>query len=239
MFAKLLKLECITDLHVGNGDVNYNIIDNEVEKDSVTGYPTIHSSGIKGAFREYFVRNQIGEEEIINIFGGEKSGKTIPGSVKFMQADMLAMPARGTEGERAYYMVTSNTALKQLKDKTEMLEGYAIELKKQNNAVTGKKAEGISLNDYVEYEKKKLYIITDEDYMKLSLPVVARNKLDNGISTNLWYEEVVPHHSIFTCYVLADDEARLSEFMNVVNEKVVQFGGGATIGHGFCKISVF
>ena len=44
----------MTNMHVGNGDVNYNIIDNEVEKDPVTGYPTINASGVKGALREFF-----------------------------------------------------------------------------------------------------------------------------------------------------------------------------------------
>ena len=39
-------LEPITNLHVGNGDINYNIIDNEVEKDPLTNYPMINSSGI-------------------------------------------------------------------------------------------------------------------------------------------------------------------------------------------------
>ena len=60
-----------------------------------------------------------------------------------------------------------------------------------------------------------------------------------GISENLWYEEVVPHHSIFTFYVLADSEERLSCFSNYILNRVVQFGGGATIGYGFCKITAF
>ena len=54
MAAIIVNLECMTNMHVGNGDVNYNIIDNEVEKDPVTGYPTINASGVKGALREFF-----------------------------------------------------------------------------------------------------------------------------------------------------------------------------------------
>ena len=30
MAAIIVNLECMTNMHVGNGDVNYNIIDNEV-----------------------------------------------------------------------------------------------------------------------------------------------------------------------------------------------------------------
>ena len=43
MKAYMIQLQCMTNMHVGNGDVNYNIIDNEVERDPVTGYPTINS----------------------------------------------------------------------------------------------------------------------------------------------------------------------------------------------------
>ncbi len=52
MNTTLLKMECLTDLHVDSGESNYNIIDNEVQKD-LNGNPTVHSSGIKGAMREY------------------------------------------------------------------------------------------------------------------------------------------------------------------------------------------
>ena len=54
MKAKIFVIECLTNLHVGNGDVNFNIIDNEVERDDVTGLPTINSSGFKGALRAFF-----------------------------------------------------------------------------------------------------------------------------------------------------------------------------------------
>ena len=43
---------------------------------------------------------------------------------------------------------------------------------------------------------KTLYILPEETFKKIELPVLARNKLDNGISKNLWYEQVVPHESL-------------------------------------------
>lgn len=67
MVARLFQIECITNLHVGSGDVNYNIIDNEVEKDPVTGYATINASGVKGALREYF--NKVSEKDVLSLFG--------------------------------------------------------------------------------------------------------------------------------------------------------------------------
>lgn len=236
MFVRLFQMNCVTNLHVGSGDVNYNIIDNEVEKDPVTGYATINASGVKGAFREYF--SQISEKDVLSLFGGNEGDKTIPGAIKFMQADILAMPVRATQGKEAYYLVASEENIFNLKEKRQMLEGKELKLSRQK-ASEKIKAEGIELKEYVELNGKKIYIINNSDYKKIMLPVIARNKLDNGISENLWYEEVVPHHSIFTFYVLADSEERLSCFSNYTLNRVVQFGGGATIGYGFCKITAF
>lgn len=45
-------LSCLTNLHVGSGEANFNIVDREVETDPVTGLPIIHASGLKGALRD-------------------------------------------------------------------------------------------------------------------------------------------------------------------------------------------
>ena len=234
MVERLFQIECITNLHVGSGDVNYNIIDNEVEKDPVTGYATINASGVKGALREYF--NKVSEKDVLSLFGGNEGDRTIPGAIKFMQEDILALPVRATVGKEAYYLVASEENIHNLKEKRMMLENMKTDFKRKK-VEEQIKAEGIVLREYVEINGRRIYIIKNTDYSKLMLPVVARNKLDNGKSENLWYEEVVPHHSIFTFYVLADDEERLCCFTNYVLDRVVQFGGGATIGYGFCKIT--
>lgn len=238
MIAKLFKVECITNLHVGNGDVNYNIIDNEVERDPVTNCPTMNASGVKGAIREFFVNRHVDEDVITGIFGGASNSKTIPGAIKFLQADFLMMPVRASEGEKAFYYVTSKNLLEQLTTKTEMIENKTyFDTKTSSENQDKAKADGIALKNYVMLDGKKVYVIEDSNFRKLMLPVVARNQLDNGESKNLWYEEVVPHHSMFTFYALAEDEEKMSQFMNVINGNVVQFGGGATVGYGFCKVT--
>ena len=70
MNTTLLKMECLTDLHVDSGESNYNIIDNEVQKD-LNGNPTVHSSGIKGAMREYFSKRG---DVVINVQSGWVGG---------------------------------------------------------------------------------------------------------------------------------------------------------------------
>ena len=67
MIVKCFKMECLTNLHVGSGENNYNIVDKEVEKDPVLQVPTIHASGVKGALREHLEAQGCGKVD--EIFG--------------------------------------------------------------------------------------------------------------------------------------------------------------------------
>ena len=233
MGAIIVNLECVTNMHVGNGDVNFNVIDNEVERDVVTGYPTINSSGVKGALREYFSKKNVDAKNISEIFGGNSTGK-----LKFLGADMLAMAARASAGEEAYYLVSTEQALSAYKEKCNLF-GLPYSAEKTTRAGT-RQAEGFQLKELVTVLGKEVYLLPDEEFRKISLPVLARNKLDNGKSVNLWYEEVVPHKSLFTFAVLAEDADGdlLKEFVAVVNNQIIQFGGSASIGYGLCKVTV-
>ena len=61
MNAIVYKITCVTNLHVGSGEANFDVIDNTVEKDPVTELPTINSSGVKGALRQYFKEKNVGD----------------------------------------------------------------------------------------------------------------------------------------------------------------------------------
>ena len=114
MKTQLIKIQCLTNMHVGSGDINFDIIDGQVEKDPVTGYPVIFASGVKGALREY-AEYYLSEDEVEDIFGvnrgnnKERMGKA--GSVKFLTAQVVAMPMRASKGKRSYYMVTAKNML--------------------------------------------------------------------------------------------------------------------------------
>ena len=49
MEAKLFRMRLITNLHMGSGEVSFNFIDNQVQRDPITEYPNMNPSGIKGA----------------------------------------------------------------------------------------------------------------------------------------------------------------------------------------------
>ena len=244
MKSNIILMKCITNLHVGSGEENYNLVDNEVEKDCVTQYPTIHASGIKGALREYFEKNKL--TNIDEIFGTETKGEksSTPGKVKFLSAEMIARPLRATTGDKPYHLVTTEDMITRFND---LMNMFDLDLKnlvytslnKEIIEVEGIKAVGkYDLNIKDIY--KTLYQIKGEELKSIDLPVIARNKLNNGISEHLWFEEVVPHESLFVFVVNAndDEEGILNDFINKINGKVVQFGGNASVGCGFCKLSV-
>lgn len=260
MTANYYYITCLTNLHVGSGDVNFNIVDNEVERDPVTGYPTINASGVKGAFRQFFEENK--PESTKKLFGSPvikskdkdvKDEASTPGSLKFLSAQMLGRPARASKGTEAYYMTTTIKALEQFCHVIEALgcvPPFEVkDLQSTNNyystqesvAVEGYYANtALPENSKIKEELKKRFgksdflILSDETFRKIPLPVIARNKLEVS-DPQLWYEEFVPHKSVFWFVVLGNNDD-LKEFNEMVNGKVIQFGGNASVGYGFCKI---
>lgn len=76
------------------------------------------------------------------------------------------------------------------------------------------------------------------------LPVIARNQLENGVSKNLFYEQVVPRLSrfIFWTEMFPGTSSSEDKFMDKFSKKgadktsLVQIGANASIGYGYCKI---
>lgn len=230
MNAIVYEMKCLTNLHAGSGEANYSIIDNEVQRDPVTGYPTIFSSGIKGAIREYCKRHGLSEScaEYIDMFGSEqgdvqneKKAGTKPGYLKFTQAHLYAFPKRAEAGDAAYQMTTTKTAENELADFLSIIGAQKDEKLCEANS------------------------IGEDEFRKLMnhLPVTARNQLNHGKSENLWYEEIVPHETVFWFAVLYDGGAKtdvLSAFdQNLLKDgkAIIQFGADASIGDGICLVS--
>ena len=245
------KIECLTNLHVGSGEVNYNVIDNEVEKDAITGLPMIHASGVKGALRDA-LSNIYTAEDIKKIFGAPgQENDAAGGSHKFLDAILISRPMRvwGDTTMASISVVTPdsvNSFLKKIKafkanrfgidtiseivfDGNSFLRTCDDEIRVENEPTAKMDAKAIAefsrlkdvIGDQVAVTKKF------DDY---DLPVMARNCLKgNG---NLWYEEVVPHGSILYFGVIYPDKSAELKFPDVV-----QFGGNASIGCGYTKIT--
>ena len=269
MKANFYTMKCITNMHMGSGDINFNIIDNEVQRDPVTGLPTMFSSGIKGALREHFGNH----DKVVDIFGSdimesnkENKKRSVPGKLKFLSGNLLFLPVIASKGDQAYYLVTTKEILVQFDALYQSIMGKTVFGKvlhsiqaKTTYAPEGAEVDGIkSTNERIPADLKSIFekltgkenvnrimILEEQLVKKINLPVLARNHLDNGISQNLWYEEVVPHEAVFFTAVLTDgtssgDEALESFDQYITGEKgysLVQFGGNASVGYGLTKIS--
>lgn len=86
---------------------------------------------------------------------------------------------------------------------------------------------------------QRIAMFNCNDFQELAneLPVIARNHLENGISANLWYEEVVPRESRFYYSVTKPvDDMKLETGLTQNLKNHLQIGGNATVGNGLCKI---
>lgn len=246
------KIKCLTNLHVGSGDVNYNIIDNEVEKDSVTGMPMIHASGIKGALRDFVEKYD--KNIAKTIFGAPGSDENCQsGTYKFFDAHLISRPMRVSGSDSiASISVATVASINQFISSAAAfgyncgIESVTVPDFKNNEFITNAqesiKVEGDSTGKLALEETEQFLKLENvlggtfaiaKSFDNYALPVVARNYLENGISKNLWYEEVVPHGSVFYFAVMCPKEDNSLD----LDGKIVQFGGHSSIGCGFTKIT--
>lgn len=267
----LYRINTLTPLHVGSGSNNIGVIDNLVQRDPISNFPTINGSSLKGALREHFTG--VEANSINHIFGHaptEKENNESYGHFKFLQSNLIAIPVRSTE--KPFMMGICKGTIEQLVND---LEAFSIEEKllgqlrnlleiieknsKERNVYS--LSERVRNNVYVEeFELKAIteksgelslvkkligediVIFHDEDFKEITneLPVIARNKLNNGKSENLWFEEVVPRESKFYTIIIQEENKEntaVKTFDEIISRDIIQIGANGSVGYGFCKIS--
>lgn len=183
------------------------------------------------------------------------------GDLRFFEARLISIPVRGTgsgPSDKAFYRATSNELLE---DFNRIVKAFPQQAATPPPGITLSslplpltKAGGTAITEYGNMDKvnNNNWIGLDAVEMKHSqlnsdvlmhLPIIARNSLDNGQSTNLWYEEVVPRESRFVFFVAAPEALAGSyvdsgeDFRKNIVGKTVQIGANATVGYGYCKIT--
>lgn len=264
---KPILIETKTNLHVGSGDMNYDIVDKRVQRDSISHLPIINSSSFKGALRSHFdvaetVSCMADDGRMDFIFGSDDENNGSQGYVKFLDSYLLFLPLRSDK--RAYYHATSEERLLEFCDFFEELGFDMKELKAEirdldENTVFDPEAahvEDILCNASgrsIENLKKlfgdiHIAILSSELFNDAveHLPIIARNRLKEKQSKNLWYEEIVPRRSIFYTSMLdysnygvrVQSKANYSIncFYKEMEHDYVQIGANGSIGFGLCKI---
>jgi CRISPR-associated protein Cmr4 len=269
MKVELYTIETLSNLHVGSGDINFDIIDNQVQRDAVTNLPNINASSLKGAFREAFSKEDGSKALVEYIFGPDNTSNDShqTGAYSFFEAQLLTRPVRSNV--KAYFNATSPAVIKNF---LEVIENFNIEFdptltealqkfaslkvesssplifENRSNAILEDDKAKVSDFDTTalqEFLGENLALFSDEDFKKLDLPVLARNALENGISQNLWYEEVVPKKTKFFFFIAKPDNVdekdakKIAGFENRFNSEgsMVQFGANKSIGYGFSKVT--
>ncbi len=127
--SKLIFIRPFTNMHVGSGKSNSGKVDNLVQRDVLTEHPVIHSTSLKGAFRELLL-NYLAADVIDTIFGkgnekknGKESNSDNPnsaGQCDFFNAHLLTFPMRSDKV--TYLHATSPLIISNFLDKIKVLD---------------------------------------------------------------------------------------------------------------------
>ena len=263
----LYKIHCITNLHVGSGDSNYGVIDNLVQRDVLTSFPTINESSLKGSIKEFFVSVVKKEKSISTkdaqkdprikaIFGNEDG----QGDYRFYAGHLLLFPVRTNKAP--YLLATCPKILNDYCELAKVMGMDAVDLKpmvdfaalsvEPNKPLVFDEKHVDILIEYPEIKAKddsgsvpkllglphEIVLMHDDDFKRVcgenKLPVIARNHLEDGKSTNLWYEEIVPRKSVFFCFI--GESERENDFFSNTIVKPMQIGANASIGYGLVTL---
>jgi len=257
--VSVYTIRALTNMQPGSGETTQGVVDNFVQRDPATGYPVIFGSSIKGALRA-FMEARFNNNGIVSaIFGN--SGQQ--GSYRFFSAHLMALPLRSNK--RPYYLAISPGVARQILDLFDALEypidsGLKNELKNLatvniENPSVKEATQGLAIEDFEQFDKltigltnlgnllhsSDIVVLPDEEFNKVvsneNLPVVARNYLENGMSKNLWYEQVIPRFSVFVMPVMYPaNDPHFQQFHKTLTANLLQIGGNATVGYGYARV---
>jgi len=252
-----------TNLHAGNENTSsYGLIDKSVQRDVLTGLPCINGSSLKGALNEFFSAKKKKEPAFLKkVFGVDKTGEiteTEKGTTSFFDAQLLSIPVQSNN--RLFYRATSPGVLNNFVERLKMFsiipetrnyKDLSVDLNLSTPVVFTE--EGTKLGDFSARKEdrftqldniealigKEVAIFSDRDFKDLcddyNLPIIARNKLDNGESKNLWYEQLLPQETVFYSIFLSSENDISKDFLD---GEIVQIGANATVGFGYCQFKL-
>lgn len=112
-----------------------------------------------------------------------------------------------------------------------------IQLEEHNAHYAGNPLPAADKMEIIFGNRLAVLHVNDFQHLANELPTVARNSLNNGISVNLWYEEIVPRETRFYCPFtsMVEQQHELLEDGLKRHNHLVQIGGNATVGQGLCK----
>lgn len=214
---------------------------------------------------EYDAKNSSEDEKrknklVLEVFGSDpkRNNSIQQGKYIFYDAFLLALPARSSHD--FFYLATCQALLSEA---AEQLERFLPENEyiPSLRALAGKASEEAryfgknqsgnirleeewiatynnhDLGQLAELFGNRLALLSNEAFDRLAkaLPIIARNYLEDGVSGNLWHEEVVPREARFLTMVSREeDSGHLNDFLKK-QKWLAQLGANATVGYGLCS----
>lgn len=227
-------LRAVSPMHVGSGTANYGIIDNLVQRDTITQRPIINSSSMKGALREFFNYHlkrtmPSKQKEIIKgIFGSEadvknrgKGEKLEKGQFDFGFGYLLSMPVRCDKAP--FVSITTPDILKEFIERLELYNVKKAEAIKQLlSEVLKIKEADLKSNPLIFRQEFDGVIMEDEDIQGKYQSLENLGDIEAILGSNL----VMMSHENFAYLVdklpvIARNQLENGESKNLWYEEVV------------------
>jgi CRISPR-associated protein Cmr4 len=106
-----ISFYALTPIHMGAGQ-SVSYVDNIVQRERHTSYPTLWASGIKGVLRELALRKWNDKNKVDIIFGPEDGSQDFASCISITDAKILLFPVRSVRGTFAW--ITCPLVLKRL-----------------------------------------------------------------------------------------------------------------------------
>lgn len=191
----LLTFYAETPVHMGAGQ-SVSYVDLPVQRERITGFPTLWASGIKGVIRDLATRKWNNDKNKVEvIFGPEESAEEFASCISITDAKILLYPVRSVRGVFAW--ITCPFILKRFKEDLKSIN-ISFELNEteitisepQNdnealvspNSILKLNANIISLEEFVFNIQEKSEINTLGEFIKNLLP---ENELINSLNQRL------------------------------------------------------
>lgn len=121
--GKLMLLYSETPIHAGAG-TGVGAIDLPIQRERVTNWPILQSSGLKGSLRDHFEIKENSSDKLFEVFGPDQAKDGNPadhsGALSVSDSKVLLFPVRSLKGTFGY--ITCPLALKRLKRDLETLK---------------------------------------------------------------------------------------------------------------------
>lgn len=216
---------------------------------------------LREAMEYEYKNNGSNTTPILEVFGNDPDPKKRTnfqqGKYNFYDARLLALPARSSHD--FFYLATCPGLLEEVVKNLQMfsaqseylplLESLSAQVSdeakyfgtNQDEPIRLEEEWDASYNDFdlcklTEIFGDRLVLLSNQAFDRLAkeLPIIARNYLNDGISENLWYEEVVPREARFIAMIARENGMDDLNTFLVSKNNFVQLGANATVGYGLC-----